>query len=61
MSAPRFPTRRSNKSHGTGCDADESRYSVPARFIGHKVQVVLRSTELIAYDGRLEIARHPPG
>ncbi|MFF1746202.1 IS21 family transposase [Streptomyces mirabilis] len=35
------------------------RYSVPARFIGHKIRVVLRSTELIAYDGRAEIARHP--
>ncbi|MER5386294.1 hypothetical protein ABT040_39670 [Streptomyces sp. NPDC002688] len=59
MSAPRLPTRRSNESRGTGCDADESRYSVPARFIGHKVRVVLRSTELIAYDGRVEIAFHP--
>ncbi|MFJ3882926.1 IS21 family transposase [Streptomyces sp. NPDC090077] len=35
------------------------RYSVPARFIGHKIRVVLRSTELIAYDGRTEIVRHP--
>ncbi len=35
------------------------RYSVPARFIGRKVWVVLRSTDLVAYDGRVEIARHP--
>ncbi|MGW1503378.1 Mu transposase domain-containing protein [Streptomyces mirabilis] len=36
------------------------RYSVPARFIGHRIRAVLRSsTELIVYDGRTEIARHP--
>jgi transposase len=34
-------------------------YSVPARFIGHRVRVVLRATELIAYDRAKVIARHP--
>jgi hypothetical protein len=35
------------------------RYSVPARFIGRRVRVVLRSTELVVYERRTEIARHP--
>lgn len=33
-------------------------YSVPARFIGRKVRVRLRSNELIVLDGRTQIARH---
>jgi transposase len=35
-----------------------SRYSVPVRLIGRQVRVVLRSTELVIYDGRHEAARH---
>lgn len=35
------------------------RYSVPARFIGRTVRVVLRSSDLIVFHGRTEIARHP--
>ena len=35
-----------------------SQYSVPARFIGRKVRVRLRSNELIVLDGRTPIARH---
>ena len=34
-------------------------YSVPARFIGHTVRVSLRASEVIIFDGRVEIARHP--
>lgn len=33
-------------------------YSVPARFIGRKVRVRLRSNELIVLDGRTPVARH---
>ncbi|MFZ4301789.1 IS21 family transposase [Streptomyces cinereoruber] len=35
------------------------RYSVPARFIGRTIRVVLRSSDLIVFHGRTEIARHP--
>ena len=35
-----------------------NRYSVPARLIGRQVRVVLRSSELVIYDGRHEAARH---
>lgn len=35
------------------------RYSVPARFIGRTVRVVLRSSDLVVFHGRTEIARHP--
>ena len=34
-------------------------YSVPARFIGRPVRVSLRASELVIFDGRTEIARHP--
>lgn len=34
-------------------------YSVPARFIGRQVRVSLRASELVVFDGRTEIARHP--
>ncbi|SDS42216.1 Transposase [Actinoplanes derwentensis] len=34
-------------------------YSVPARFIGRKLQVTLGTTEVVIADGRTEIARHP--
>ncbi|TDE22950.1 IS21 family transposase [Actinomadura sp. 6K520] len=34
-------------------------YSVPVRFIGRQVRVVLRSSELVVFDRREEIARHP--
>lgn len=34
-------------------------YSVPARFIGHKLRVVLRSTDLSVFDGTVEVAHHP--
>jgi transposase len=36
----------------------QSHYSVPARFIGLTVRVVLRASELVILDGRTEIARH---
>ena len=35
-----------------------NRYSVPVRLIGRQVRVVLRSSELVIYDGRREAARH---
>ncbi len=34
-------------------------YSVPARFIGRQVRVALRASELVIFDGRTEVARHP--
>lgn len=34
-------------------------YSVPARFIGTQVRVKLRANELVVYDGRTVVARHP--
>lgn len=34
-------------------------YSVPARFIGRQVRVSLRASEVILFEGRTEIARHP--
>jgi transposase len=34
-------------------------YSVPARFIGRKIRVSLRADELIVYDGRRVVTRHP--
>lgn len=36
----------------------QCRYWVPARFIGRRVRVSLRSSELVVFDGRREIARH---
>jgi transposase len=33
-------------------------YSVPVRLIGHRVRVVLRASELLAFEGRHQIARH---
>lgn len=33
-------------------------YSVPVRFIGRRVRVVLRAAEIVVYDRRTEIARH---
>lgn len=35
------------------------RYSVPARFIGRTVRVMLRSSDLVVFHGRTQIARHP--
>ncbi|MBB5748992.1 transposase [Micrococcus sp. TA1] len=34
------------------------KYSVPARFIGRKVRVSLRASELVVFDGRTVAARH---
>ena len=34
-------------------------YSVPARLIGRRVKVSLRASELVVFDGRVEVARHP--
>jgi len=34
-------------------------YSVPARLIGRRVEVSLRASELVVFDGRTEVARHP--
>lgn len=34
-------------------------YSVPSRFIGRQVRVSLRASELLVFDGRTLIARHP--
>lgn len=34
-------------------------YSVPARYIGRQVRVFLRASEVVVFDGRTEIARHP--
>jgi transposase len=36
----------------------QARYSVPARLIGRRVRVLLGASELIVFDGRLEVARH---
>ena len=33
-------------------------YSVPARLINRRVRVILRSNEVIVFDGRSEVARH---
>jgi transposase len=33
-------------------------YSVPSRFIGRRVRVCLRASELIVFDGRQEVIRH---
>ena len=33
-------------------------YSVPIRFIGSQVRVFLRASELVVFDGRVEICRH---
>jgi transposase len=36
-----------------------AKYSVPARLIGRQVRVSLRASELIVFDGRTAVARHP--
>ena len=36
----------------------QSTYSVPARFIGRRVRVLLRADEVVAFDGRTVVARH---
>jgi transposase len=33
-------------------------YSVPARFVGRQLRVLLHASELAVYDGRTEVARH---
>ncbi|MEX3656037.1 IS21 family transposase [Mycolicibacterium fortuitum] len=35
-----------------------NRYSVPVRLIGRQVRVLLHASELMVYDGRVEVARH---
>jgi hypothetical protein len=35
-----------------------TRYSVPVRLIGRQVRVLLGASELVVYDGRVEVARH---
>ncbi|WP_407670013.1 Mu transposase domain-containing protein [Nonomuraea solani] len=35
-----------------------NRYSVPTRFIGCQVRVLLHASELVVFDGRTEIAQH---
>ena len=35
-----------------------AKYSVPARYIGRRLRVSLRATELLVFDGRALIARH---
>ena len=35
-----------------------NRYSVPTRFIGRNVRILLRASDLIVYDGHTEVARH---
>lgn len=34
------------------------KYSVPARFIGRKMRVSLRASEVVVFDGRTPVARH---
>lgn len=36
-----------------------AKYSVPARMIGRPVRVSLRASEVVIFNGRTEIARHP--
>lgn len=36
----------------------QCQYSVPARFIGHRVRVHLGASQLIVFDGRAEVGRH---
>lgn len=36
-----------------------AKYSVPARLIGRPVRVSLRASELVVFDGRQVVARHP--
>lgn len=36
-----------------------AKYSVPAHLIGRRVRVSLRATELVVFDGREQVARHP--
>lgn len=36
-----------------------AKYSVPSRLIGRQVRVSLRASELVVFDGRTVIARHP--
>src|SRR5439155_17380844 len=35
------------------------RYSVPVRLIGARVRVSPRASEVLVFDGRTEVARHP--
>lgn len=37
----------------------QAKYSVPARLIGRQVRVSLQASELIVFDGRTQVARHP--
>jgi hypothetical protein len=36
----------------------QSTYSVPARFIGHRLRALLRADELVVFHGRQVVARH---
>lgn len=36
----------------------QCQYSVPARLIGRRVRVLLRASELLIFDGRVQVARH---
>lgn len=35
-----------------------NRYSVPSRLVGRQVRVLLHASELVVFDGRVEVARH---
>ncbi|MBM7803349.1 transposase [Curtobacterium luteum] len=37
----------------------QAKYSVPARLIGRQVRVSLRASEVVVFDGRAQVARHP--
>lgn len=36
----------------------QAKYSVPVRFIGRRLRVSLRASELVVFDGRAQVARH---
>lgn len=44
--------------HHSRITVRQSHYSVPVRFIGRRVRVLLRATEVVVLDGRQVVARH---
>ena len=62
----RFPTTRSRPAGGSHHRVDRyaqitvrmNTYSVPAKFLGRQLRVLLHASELAVYDGRAEVARH---
>jgi hypothetical protein len=63
LPSPLMPVRerRVSRRVATDChvDVDTIRYSVPHRLVKRTVEVLVADDEVVIFDGRTEVARHP--